>query len=143
MDTFLSTLLIGAGATAFMDLWGLTRKRKPDYALVGRWLAYMPCGRFFHKPISASAPVRGERAIGWIAHYVSGVAFAAVLVGLWGPEPAIGSALAVGLGSLAAPVLVMQPAMGTGFRWQSFVTHAVFGLGLYAAAVILTFFQGR
>jgi hypothetical protein len=140
MDTFLDTLLIGAGATAVMDLYGLTRTRAPDYRLVGRWLAYLPRGRFFHTPISASPAVRRERLIGWTAHYVTGVIFAAVMVALWGPEPAIGPALAVGLGSVAAPICVMQPAMGTGFRWQSFATHAVFGLGLYAAAFVLSFF---
>ena len=139
MDYLLGTVITGAGATAVMDLWGLTRKRKPDYALVGRWLAYMPRGRFRHSPISASAPVRGEHAIGWTAHYLIGIAFAGVLLALWGLEwarqPTLGPALIVGLGSVAAPVLLMQPGMGTGFRWQSFVTHAVFGLGLYATAL--------
>lgn len=139
MDTLLSIVVTGAGATAVMDLWGLTRERKPDYALVGRWLAYMPRGRFRHRPISSSAPLPGERAIGWTAHYLIGIGFAAALIALWGVEwarqPTLGPALIVGLGSVAAPVLLMQPAMGTGFRWQSFITHAVFGLGLYATAV--------
>ena len=51
--------------------------------------------------------------------------------------------LAVGIGSVAAPFLVMQPGMGAGIaarrtprpgaaRFQSLVTHAIFGLGLYA-----------
>jgi hypothetical protein len=139
MDYLLSTFLTGAGATAVMDLWGLTRQRRPDYALVGRWLAYMPRGRFRHRPISASAPMRGERLIGWTAHYAIGIAFAGVLLAIWGMDwarqPTLGPALIVGLGSVAAPVLLMQPGMGTGFRWQSFATHAVFGLGLYAAAL--------
>jgi len=138
MDYVLGSLLTGVGATAVMDLWGLTRKRAPDYGLVGRWLAHMPRGRLRHSPISASAPVRGERLIGWTAHYAIGVSFAALLLAVWGMEwarqPTIGPALIVGLGSVVAPVLVMQPAMGTGFRAQSFVTHAVFGLGLYASA---------
>jgi hypothetical protein len=53
--------------------------------------------------------------------------------------------LLVGVGTVAAPFLVMQPAMGGGFaasrsprpgraRLQSLLTHAVFGLGLYATA---------
>lgn len=144
MDYFPATLLIGAGATAVMDLWSLTRTRKPDYALVGRWLAYIPRGRFRHHPISASAPVRGERLIGWCAHYLIGIAFAGVLLAVWGMDwarqPTIGPALIVGLGTVAAPVLVMQPAMGTGFRWQSLITHAVFGLGLYLSASVLNLF---
>ena len=149
MDYLVSTLLTGAGATLVMDAWGAARTRllgarAPDYGLVGRWIAYMPRGRFRHRPISASAPVRGERLIGWTAHYLIGIAFAGVLLAVWGMDwarqPTITPALAVGLGSVAAPVLVMQPAMGTGFRWQSFVTHAVFGLGLYVAALLLNLF---
>ncbi len=138
MDTLLGTLITGFGATAVMDAWSLTRKRRPDYALVGRWLAYMPQGRFRHRPISASAPVRGERLVGWTAHYLIGIAFAGVLIAIWGMDwvrsPTLAPALIVGLGSVAAPIFLMQPGMGTGFRWQSFVTHAVFGLGLYVAA---------
>jgi hypothetical protein len=145
MEPLVSSILIGAGATAVMDAWGVARTRllggrPPDYALVGRWLAYMPRGRFRHRPISASPPLARERLVGWTAHYLIGVSFAAVMVALWGPEPAIVPALAVGLGSVAAPLLVMQPAMGTGFRWQSFVTHGVFGVGLYASAVALNLF---
>jgi hypothetical protein len=143
MDYLFSALLTGTGATLVMDGWGVARTRilggrAPDYGLVGRWLAYMPRGRFRHRPISASSPVRGERLIGWSAHYLIGIAFASVLLAVWGLEwarqPTIGPALIVGLGSVAAPVLLMQPAMGTGFRFQSFITHAVFGLGLYLAA---------
>lgn len=146
-------ILIGAGATAFLDLWFAARALlfggpRPDYAPVGRWLAYMPRGRFFHDPISKSAPVRGERLIGWIAHYLTGMAFAAVLLTGWGAgwarEPALIPALVVGIGSVAAPFLLMQPAMGAGIaasrtpdpraaRLRSLTTHAVFGVGLYAA----------
>jgi hypothetical protein len=60
-------------------------------------------------------------------------------------QPTLAPALAVGLGTVVAPFLVMQPAMGAGVaagrtpnpaaaRLQSLVTHAVFGLGLYAGA---------
>jgi hypothetical protein len=146
-------LVIGAGATAVMDLWALARTRllgapAPNYGLVGRWLAYMPRGRFRHEPIAASAPVRGEHLIGWGAHYLIGVAFAGVLLAVWGLEwarhPTLGPALLVGFGSVLAPFLLMQPGMGAGIaasrtprpaaaRLQSIVTHGIFGLGLYAA----------
>ena len=50
-------------------------------------------------------------------------------------------ALTVGIGSVAAPFLLMQPAMGAGIaasrtprpsaaRMRSLVTHGVFGVGL-------------
>lgn len=153
MDYLVCTLLIGAGATAVTDLWAVARKhllgiRPPDYGLVGRWLARLTCGRFRHDSIAASLPVQGERLIGWTAHYLIGIAFAAMLLGIWGPawvqHPTIGPALVVGIGTVAAPFLVMQPGMGVGIaasraprpaaaRLQSLLTHAIFGLGLYAA----------
>lgn len=157
LTQFLSlALVLGAGATALVDLWSLVRRRlfgvpPPDWGLVGRWFGHMARGRFRHDRIAAAAPVRGERAIGWIAHYLVGVAFAGVLLaaaGLgWAARPTPGPALAVGLGSVAAPFLLMQPGMGAGIaasrtprpaaaRLQSVLTHAVFGAGLYATAAI-------
>jgi hypothetical protein len=157
MDHLVYALPIGAGATVLMDLWAIARRRflgnaLPDYGLVGRWLAHMPRGRFRHDSIKAAAPVRGERAIGWIAHYLVGVAFAALLLALVGPgwlgRPTLGPALLVGIATVAAPFLVMQPGMGAGIaasrtmrpaaaRLQSLVTHGVYGLGLYASGWIV------
>ena len=153
MDYEVSALFTGIGATALMDLWTIARKRllgtaAPNYGLVGRWLGRMRRGSFRHESIAAAPPVHGERLIGWGAHYLIGIAFAGLLLGVWGlawiQQPRIGPALAVGIGSVAAPFLVMQPGMGAGIaasrtprpaaaRLQSLATHAIFGLGLYAA----------
>ncbi len=153
MNYLVCALLIGAGATAAMDIWTLIRKRlfgsaPMNYGLVGRWLAYLARGRFRHDPIAATPAVQGERLIGWTAHYLIGITFAALLLALWGLDwarhPTLAPALIVGLGSVAAPFLLMQPGMGAGFaasrtprpaaaRFQSLVTHGIFGLGLYAA----------
>jgi len=144
-----------------MDAWGIARKRllgapAPDYGLVGRWIGWMPRGRFRHDRISATPALKGEKAVGWIAHYAIGIGFAAIPLAIWGVEwarnPTLVPALVVGLGSVAAPFLVMQPGMGAGIaasrtprpnaaRLQSLVTHAVFGLGLYASARLLAFFN--
>jgi DUF2938 family protein len=149
----IDAILIGAGATGFLDLWSAARARffgaaTPDYGLVGRWLAHLARGRLVHDAISKSAPVEGERLIGWVAHYLIGIAFAAALLIGWGPEwarePTLIPALIVGIGSVAAPFLLMQPGMGLGIaasrtrdpagaRLRSLATHAIFGLGLYAA----------
>ena len=151
MEYAMHALVIGLGATVLMDVWVIIRTRllhvpAMSYALVGRWLAYMPRGRFRHDPIAATPPVRGERAIGWIAHYATGVAFAAGLLAIFGVDwvrhPTLGPALMVGIGSVAAPFLLMQPALGAGIaasrtprpasaRLQSLLTHAIFGFGLY------------
>jgi hypothetical protein len=148
-----STLLIGAGATATMDIWMLVRRSLlgsplPDYRMLGRWLAYMPRGRFRHDPIAASPAMPHENAIGWIAHYLTGITFAAILLAIWGLDwaryPTIGPALIVGIGGIAAPFLLMQPGMGAGIaasrtphptaaRVQSLITHGAFSVGLYVA----------
>ena len=154
-DYLIGAMLIGAGATLVLDLWTAILRRcglsSLDYALVGRWFAYMTSGIFRHHPIAASPAVRGERLIGWSAHYLIGVVFAGVLLacgGLdWICHPTILPALTIGIGSVLLPFLLMQPGMGAGIaasrtprpavaRLRSLVTHGVFGLGLYATGWI-------
>jgi len=145
--------LIGIGATAVMDLVALARKwlagtPPPDYGLVGRWFAYMPRGQFRHDAIGTSPPLPGERAIGWIAHYLVGIAYASIVLAIWGVEwaqrPTLLPALIVGIGTVAAPFLLMQPGLGAGIassrtpnppaaRLRSLIAHASFALGLYVA----------
>ncbi|WP_020207773.1 DUF2938 domain-containing protein [Gilvimarinus chinensis] len=157
MNNLLAIGLIGIGATITLDLWSMIRKTvfgmtPPNYAMVGRWLAYMPQGKFHHTSISASAPARGEQVIGWTAHYVTGIAFAALLVAItgepWINHPTIGPALGVGIATVAVPLLLMQPGMGAGIaasrtpkpnsaRMHSLINHGVFGLGLFASGWLL------
>ncbi len=161
MEHQINIILTGIGATALLDLWTVVRKKAfgtamPNYGLVGRWIAHMPQGRFRHASIAKAEPRRGELAIGWTAHYLIGIAFAALLPAVagasWFERPTLLPALALGIATVAAPFLVMQPSMGAGIaasrtpdprtaRRQSIVTHAIFGLGLYAAAVIIEFIQ--
>ena len=150
------TAFIGLFATAATDLWAILRKRlfgipQPDFGMVGRWIGHFSRGRFRHERIAAAAPVAGERLIGWTAHYLIGISFAALLPAArgieWLEHPTLLPALFVGVATVAAPFLLMQPGMGAGIaasrtprpaaaRFQSIVTHAVFGLGLYAGALI-------
>ena len=148
---------IGVGATIVMDLWAailrMTGVKGLDYSMVGRWLGNMSRGRFVHSSIAAAPAVRGERAIGWAAHYAIGIGFAAVLLVIcganWVATPSILPAVAFGIATVAVPFLILQPAMGMGVaasrapapgvaRLRSVATHAVFGLGLYVSARILT-----
>lgn len=158
----LLAVAIGAGATLAMDLWGLAQRywlgMKPlDYGMVGRWLGHMPRGRFRHEAIGQAPAIAAERLIGWTAHYLTGIAFAAVLLLVWGLQwacrPTVGPALIVGLASVAFPFLLMQPGMGAGIaarrtpnprvaRLRSIVTHGVFGLGLYVSAQLIAVLNG-
>lgn len=159
MNAMLALIVTGVGATAVMDLWGAIRKRllgipPADYAMIGRWIGHMAHGTFRHDRIVAAPPIPAERAIGWIAHYVTGVLFAAALIWIvgtgWLQQPTLLPALAFGLGTVAAPFLIMQPGMGAGIaasrtakpwsaRLQSVITHAVFGFGLWASGRALQF----
>ena len=163
MDYACSTLFIGAGATLATDLWAIARRRLlgvpgPDYGLVGRWFAHMARGRFRHERIAAAPPVRGELLIGWTAHYLIGVAFAGVLLAVcglaWVRQPTPAPALAMGIATVSAPFLLMQPGMGAGIaasraprpnaaRLQSLITHTIFGLGLYAAGLVFNYLAGE
>jgi hypothetical protein len=147
---------IGIGATAVMDL-GLALQqrlglRTLDFALVGRWVGHLLHGRIAHAAIAKAPPVAGERAWGWLTHYAVGIAFAGLLVALqglgWMHDPSLLPAVALGIGTVALPLLVMQPAMGAGFAssktptplknvLRSVLNHTVFGVGLYIAAVLL------
>jgi hypothetical protein len=151
MDNLTSVLLLGIGATAITDLWGFARGPllgvpAPDYGMVGRWFGHMAYGRFRHHAIAQAPSIPGELVIGWLAHYVIGIVYAAVLVAIagvdWLGKPSLALALCVGIGSVAAPLLLMQPAMGAGLaarrtarpnhaRIHSLLMHTVFGVGLY------------
>jgi hypothetical protein len=151
-------VLMGVAGSAFMDLWSLVLRRgfgipTLDYRFLGRWIGHMPRGTLVHAGIAASPPVRGERTLGWAAHYAIGVTFAFLLVAIagrgWLHSPTVWPALAVGLGTIVAPWFVMQPAMGMGVaasrsgtpaatRLRNVGTHAMYGLGLYASAVAMS-----
>jgi hypothetical protein len=144
---------IGTGATLLLDLWGLLLKRRGirtlDFALLGRWIGHLPRGKWFHAGIARSAPVPGERLLGWTAHYAIGIAFAGLLISAcgigWTRSPTPGPALLIGIATVIAPLFLMQPAMGAGIASsrtatpvrntaKSVLNHAVFGAGLFLAA---------
>ena len=157
-DTVGHAIVIGASATAIMDLWAVLLRRyfcvrSLDYALLGRWIGCFARGRFRHESIGQTAPVPYERVVGWTAHYTIGVVFAALLLASagskWLQEPTLAPPLLVSSVTLVAPFFVMQPAMGAGIaasrtphpnvaRLRSIVTHTVYGLGLYGSAWLWT-----
>ena len=150
----LRAVLIGAGATMVMDLWAVLLKQygvpSLNLAFLGRWIGHLPRGRWKHPSIARATPVRGESRIGWCAHYSIGITFSALLLWTYGVEwarsPSVLPALFIGIATVIAPLLILQPAMGAGIAsWKtprplfnsmkSLATHTVFGLGMYLAAL--------
>ena len=152
---FLGAVVVGLGATLFMDAWALFLQRAfnippANYCLVGRWLCHMPEGKFMHVSIAAAPQIRSECTVGWIAHYVIGTVYALVLVALvsgsWLARPTLLPAVIFGIVSVLVPYLIMQPSFGLGIaaskapqptqaRVRSLMAHTAFGVGLYVCAV--------
>ncbi|WP_017493468.1 DUF2938 domain-containing protein [Rouxiella badensis] len=159
MDTFFHAVITGIGATLVMDLWSLFQKYiisipPLKYALVGRWVLWMFKGKFRHNTIVSTDSVQGEIFTGWIFHYLTGILFAFIPFLLEGPdwfhEPFLVTALLIGLLTLFAPFMILQPAFGFGIaasrtprqwlaRLLSVLTHVAYGLGLYIAAFAIRF----
>ena len=156
-DFLFRSILIGVGATAIFDLWGLLLKHVfglpgANGAPVGRWFCHLAGGKVFHEDIAKAPPFAHERAIGWIGHYAVGVLFAAILLAVtpsdWPRQPTPLPPLIVGLITIGAGWFLLQPGMGAGIaaskrpnanqiRMLNIVGHIVFGLGLYATALLI------
>jgi Protein of unknown function (DUF2938) len=152
----MGAVLIGIGGTVVLDLWATLLWRffgvpATNWAMVGRWVGHMPSGRVIQENIGKAAPVPGEHAIGWVVHYVIGIVYGLLLVGLWGVEwlrqPTLLPPMILALGLLVAPYFIMMPGMGSGIagaktpkpnitRLKSVVGHSVFGLGMYVTALV-------
>ena len=155
MEFIIRSLVIGIGATALFDLWGLALHLAfglpaPAWGMGGRWFAHVARGQVWHADIARSPAVAGEAAIGWIGHYAVGVVYAAALLAIWGlgwaTAPTLAPALIVGVVTISAGWFLMSPGMGGGIaaskapnptkaRAMGLLAHVVFGLGLYLSAL--------
>lgn len=154
VETVVRIVLIGGGATMLMDIWAAVLRqlgiKSLSFAFLGRWIGHLPEGRFIHESIAKAPPVRGELLLGWGAHYAIGISFAALLIatfGLpWARSPSLLPALLIGIVTVVAPLFILQPALGAGIASsktpaplfnsiKSVVTHTVYGVGLYLAAL--------
>ncbi len=148
-------IAIGVGATLIMDAWNLLLKRmfgiqSLNFCLLGRWIGNMPRGIFRHQSIATAERKRFECAVGWLAHYGTGVTLSVVFVllasGEWLVRPTLLPALFYGIVTVVFPFFVVQPSLGLGMassrtpyptqaRLKSLMTHTVFGVGLYVCAL--------
>lgn len=160
--SFLSPVFIGIGATLIFDLWGLFLKyafkiAPSNFCLVGRWILYLPEGKFTHSNISSTPQKSAECTVGWIAHYLTGIAFAVMFLvftgNSWIQAPNVIPALIFGIITVSAPFFIMQPAFGLGVassktakpmqaRLRSLMNHAVFGFGLYLFGSLASWLSG-
>ncbi len=159
IELLMHVIAVGFSAALVMDLWGVLLRRAfgiplLNYCFVGRWLLHMADGVFKHPAIAAAPRRTGECAIGWIAHYAIGVLFALGLVTVAGPgwlqAPTLLPALIFGIVTVVFPFFIMHPAFGLGVvaskapnpahaRLRSLMNHAVFGIGLYISALVISF----
>jgi len=156
VEFVINAVMIGVGATIFMDIWAVFQKRvfgvpALNYAMVGRWIGHLPSGCLVHDNIGKTPPIQTEKLLGWSAHYAIGIFFASILLVIWGPGwasgPTLAPALTVGLVTVAAPFFILQPGMGAGImasktpipntsRLRSVIAHTSFGMGLYFSALL-------
>lgn len=152
----LRAVVIGVGGTVAMDLWALILQRlfgvqPSNWAMVGRWVGHFTNGQFVHNKIADAAPIRGELALGWFVHYLTGITYGVLLLGIWGLDwarrPTLLPALILSLVALVAPFFLLHPGMGLGVagaktpnpnatRVRSALNHTVFGLGMYVSALL-------
>jgi hypothetical protein len=151
------SVLIGAGATALMDIWALFlawsfKIPAANWGLIGRWFCHLPEGRVFHEDIAAASCFPYERLVGWLAHYAIGIIYAGVLLlftGLdWLKAPTFLPAWILGLVTVGAAWFLLQPGMGAGIaaskrpnateiRFLNLLGHTVFAIGLYGSALLI------
>lgn len=153
----LAAIVIGVLATGFLDVFGIVLNKlfgipTTEWRYIGRWFARMKYFEFYHSAISKVEPVRGELAIGWLMHYLIGIAFSLIYFSwvyiIQGTTPTLLSGTLFGLITLVAPYLIMQPALGHGFFARnhkrpvlmpilSFLAHITFGQALYVFHYVL------
>jgi len=156
LSFFAKAILIGLFATVAIDVWALFLRRafnvrSLNYCLLGRWVLSMADGVFVHPDINRTSPKSLECPVGWSTHYTIGAGFgllfALLVTEAWFARPTPLPPLLFGVVTVLVPFFTMQPALGLGMassratnptraRLKSLTTHAVFGLGLYLAALL-------
>lgn len=143
---FFKIILIGSGATLCMDLWALILK---SFGITG--LKMNVLGKWILSLIDSTDSLANyEMLVGWLGHYFIGITFCFLLVFVfgwkWVQAPKLKPALAIGIVTVLAPLLILQPALGLGYFaslsdnpffhcFKSLITHTVYGIGLFLSAI--------
>ena len=156
-DLIVRAIIVGVIAVVAFDLWGwmlqrLFRVRAPNWAILGKWML-APFATKAATPPPGGPPsfTAAQKALGTLAHFATGIAFAGLLIALAGPtwaaKPTPLPAIAMGLGTIVFAWFVIMPALGHGpaasktpFPWRirglTLLAHAIFGLGFFLGAVL-------
>lgn len=151
MDVIGFCLFVGIGSTIALDIWVLLVEKltgipPTNWGMVGRWIAGMPLGhlvlRQSDRPISG-----GEKVIGWLFHYGVGIAYAGLILLLFGTgfveNPEWFPVIIVGLVlSTLAGLAILMPGLGGGFFGRLMpdklitygylvIAHGVFAIAQY------------
>ena len=151
--TFIVSLIVGILATVTMDVVAVIalrlgisspgpRRTGPD--LIGRWVGYLLQGKFRHRDILQTPPLRGELLLGLAAHYLIGIVLTLVYLGLLvvaHATPTALSAVLYGTATTVFPWFLMFPSQGMSWLGRaapgdahlariSLFNHIIFGLGI-------------
>ncbi len=146
----------GLVATLVLDIWqrllfAVSGIPPTNWALIGRWFAHLPRGRFIHRPIADSAAVPGELTLGWVMHYLVGLIYGFVYVGLmvYGLDrpPSLVNGAVFGAASVVIPWFILQPGLGIGImgrlapnpwvpRLNALSSHVIYGVALFVGAAL-------
>lgn len=157
-DVILFCLIVGIGSTIALDLWTgflalVIKIPATDWGVVGRWLLGIPRGSLVIDAADETPPSAGEKTLGWIFHYAIGIAYAAIVLILWGTgfiaAPTLLPIILVGLvASTMAGLLILFPGLGAGLFASKLpnqgvmivyllVAHSVFAAAQYGSALFV------
>ena len=142
LNMLLPAVIVGLTGTFIFDLWGkllqrLFKVRAPDWGRLGQWLF---------------VAARWQRAVGLLAHYLTGIVFALVFMLVVGPawiaRPTPLPAILAGIGTVPLAWFIIMPALGHGvaasrlphpnrIRALTLLAHAVLGFGFYAGGCLV------
>lgn len=159
LQIFPRAVAIGIFATLMMDIGALLgfraglagrgpRRQGPEF--IGRWIGYLIRGQVHHEDILLIPSLPGERGLGLITHYTTGIGLALVYITLLKATaivPSLSSGLVYGIFTGILPWFLYFPAIGAGWMGRvaspgldmartSFLTHAVYGFGLAVGTMI-------
>ncbi|RQW62771.1 DUF2938 family protein [Vibrio viridaestus] len=143
-------IFVGIGSTLVLDVWVMLVQKvtgipPTNWSVVGRWLKGLPKGSLVLG--DASNLNQSDKVIGWIFHYIIGIAYAVLLILYAGTgfidNPQWEAVIVIGLVvSTLAGLLILMPGLGAGVLGRKLpnqmlmilyliIAHAVFAVGQY------------